>query len=435
MPRSLSERLAALERTVRHTSGPATNAGLAEGCEDSSAKDNEANSVRDKAQESRLTRMLSGLQQLGFASFAEHGYFVRVLRYDSLTLHGVRRFADVLEVDLHRLTHATKLAGLPKHLVFYDTETTGLGTGAGTFPFLHAIGQFEDDEFLVYQYFLTDYGAEGMMLERIRDDHFSLPDTAVVSFNGKSFDWPLFKNRLVLHRRTLLTEPHQLDLLHPSRRLWKKSLERVNLTTLESHVLGLIRTDDLPGKEAPARYFAYLDERRHQLVEPVFEHNAADVCSLASLTTVIADTLNGELSVARASEYIALGRWFDEWREHEQAERCLVAATLCVDADWLAFWLYSLHHKRFGDWQKAVETWKEMGVRYSWSVLPFVELAKYAEHRERDYAQAEVLTCEAIKRVKQAQRIPGGEDKNVLAALRHRLERIRRKSARDAQVR
>lgn len=435
MARSLSERLAGLQRSA----GRSDAAEVARVAESPLRAAQATRGAVDGDDELAGGRPLgsaahAGLTRLGFTPFAEFGYWVRVLRYDLLTVHGTRRFVDAIEADWTRLAKAAKVPFVPQNLVFYDTETTGLGTGAGTFPFLHAVGQFEDDEFVLYQYFLTDYGAEGRMLQVLRDQHLSANQLAVVSFNGKSFDWPLLKSRLVMHRERLVQEPGQVDLLHPSRRLWSKTLQRVSLASVEGHVLGVVRNGDLPGKEAPARYFAYLEHANVDLLEPVFHHNATDVCSLVSLAVVIADTLNGKMEIERSSEYVALGRWFREWQEHEQAHHCLAAATTCEDADWTAFWLHSLERKRVGAWEEAVQTWKEMALRYPWTVPPLVELAKYLEHRQRNLGEAQKWTLEALRRTHLVDRVSDVGVQQVTAALRYRLNRIQRKRMTDGEA-
>ena len=52
----------------------------------------------------------------------------------------------------------------------------------------------------------------------------------LVTFNGKSFDWPLLENRFTMTRaiKTPKLAAH-LDLLHPSRALWKLRLGSVRL--------------------------------------------------------------------------------------------------------------------------------------------------------------------------------------------------------------
>lgn len=435
MQRSLRERLAALEQSV-HRDPTVADSGAAD------AGDAEV-----------------GLAALGFTRKmgAMGGYFVRTLSYDLLTRHGARRFRDLAGCDLSVLSRTAKLTSTPQvaQLRFYDTETSGLGTGAGTFPFLHAIGRIVGDEFQLQQYFLADYADEPALLAAICDDHFHDADTVLVSFNGRTFDWPLFANRLVMYRQVErlgwpFAETRHIDLLHPSRRLWKSVFGSVSLGSLETNLLGLTRTADLPGKEAPARYFAYAQQPDGQLLAPVFDHNAMDVCSLVTLTVEVADVLAGRRPPGYAAEHLALGKWYDEWQVHELAAACYEAAADAPDADWRAHWLHSLSLKKRDRLVDACALWTRMVSRYPDSVSPVVELAKAAEHRAHDLAAAERWTLLAIEcRLRQlgvrvadaavtangkltvtqgATRIPPSlSSDTVLAALRHRLSRIRRK--------
>jgi uncharacterized protein len=432
MARSLQERLAALQKSVgRADTGGTPLPPQPPFAERASAADTHP------AEEHPLV-------PLGFqpSARAGGGCWVRVLRYDLLTVHGNVRFGDILSTELDALCRAVRQpCANAAHLRFYDTETTGLGTGAGTIPFLHALARIEGDELVLYQYFLEDYGAEAALLEELLSEHLT-EGAQIVSFNGKSFDWPLLKNRMTMYRM-----PHpelgQIDLLYPSRRLWKAHLERVTLSAVEEAVLGLVRTDDLPGKEAPSRYFEYAVRRDAQLLAPVFEHNATDVCSLVALTVTLAAILSGHHPVERSSEHLAIGRYYDEWQEYDLAAKCFVAALGCPDADWKTHWLYSLHLKRRHLWAEATQVWEHMVHTYTWSVQPAVELAKHYEHSLRDYARAEHWTTVALERAVVQSRIlsrgqsriashgePGNIESSdpVVASLRHRLQRVQRKA-------
>ncbi len=432
MARSLHERLAALQKSVGRadTGGNPTPPQPPVG---GYASTDEIH----QAEEHPLVPL--GFQPCGRASV---GCWVRVLRYDLLTVHGNVRFGDILSAKLDVLCRAVRQpCAEVENLRFYDTETTGLGTGAGTIPFLHALARIEGDELVLYQYFLEDYGGEAALLEELLSKHLT-EGAQIVSFNGKSFDWPLLKNRITMYR---MRQPElgQIDLLYPSRRLWRARLERVTLSAVEEAVLGLVRTDDLPGKEAPGRYFEYSVRRDAQLLAPVFEHNATDVCSLVGLTVTLAAILAGDLPVERSSEHLAIGRYYDEWQEYDLAAKCFVAALACPDADWKSHWLYSLHLKRRQLWAEATHVWEHMAKVYSWSVQPAVELAKYYEHHVRDYTLAEHWTIVALERAVVQSRIlyrgnargasPGGPGSvesldPVVASLRHRLQRVQRKA-------
>ncbi len=404
----------------------------------------------------------SSLRALGFrredrmSGGAFESYWRRTLRYDVLTRHGNFRFVDLIDADLDPLFRAGKRRGYElgdtSHLIsrlrFYDTETSGLGTGAGTFPFLHAVAYFSEDELILDQYFLSNHTGEGWLLENLFTNHFAGNGVVVVSFNGKSFDWPLVTSRLVMHRLNVnAASPFQLDLLHPSRRLWKSKLGRVSLGELERGVLGLVRLDDVPGSEAPRRYFEFVETGDAQDLGPVMDHNAMDVCSVVSLTTLLARVLSRNYDVDSAREYLALAKWHDEWGLTDVATTCYRAANECPDSDYRSLWDEGLHHKRLLRYEEASRVWEKMADRFPLSVPPVVELAKLAEHQTKRLDEARRWVEEALSRAYQARRrnrfVSAGtgfdarfdaqparfvEDSDPeIEALRYRMARIQRK--------
>src|SRR5947209_17524695 len=141
--------------------------------------------------------------------------------------HGKHRFRDLAGVSATQfalLCNDPELAYVDlTGAVFLDTETTGLGMGAGTYVFLIGAGYIEGGSFRVRQFFLDTPGDEIVVLRELAAflDRFSV----LVTFNGKAFDWPLLESRYMYRfRRSLLKEPSHVDLLHPARRLWKSRL-------------------------------------------------------------------------------------------------------------------------------------------------------------------------------------------------------------------
>ena len=120
--------------------------------------------------------------------------------------------------------------------LFLDTETTGLAGGTGTYAFLVGLGWWEEDGFVVEQFFMRNHGEEPSLLLDILD---RLNQRRVlVTFNGKSFDWPLLQTRFQMTRIGAVPEPlAHLDLLHPARQIWRLRLQSVALTQLERHIL------------------------------------------------------------------------------------------------------------------------------------------------------------------------------------------------------
>ena len=82
-------------------------------------------------------------------------------------------------------------------VLFIDTETTGLG-GAGAVAFLIGVGRIIDEGLEVLQYIIPDYSDESAMLADL-NSIFS-DELTVITFNGKSFDFPLLPDRLIINR-------------------------------------------------------------------------------------------------------------------------------------------------------------------------------------------------------------------------------------------
>ena len=76
-------------------------------------------------------------------------------------------------------------------LLFFDTETTGISGGAGTIPFMMGIGFFEEEHFRVKIFILNDLNREDEFLEEVDRFLQSFEFSAAVTYNGKSFDFPL----------------------------------------------------------------------------------------------------------------------------------------------------------------------------------------------------------------------------------------------------
>ncbi|HHE54375.1 MAG TPA: hypothetical protein ENL21_01235, partial [Caldithrix abyssi] len=96
--------------------------------------------------------------------------------------------------------------------LFFDLETTGLSGGAGTYPFLLGFGYFEGEQFKVVQYFLPDFGRDYYAFKEIQP--LLEKKKILVSFNGKSYDFPLLKTRAILNRFVVdLDRFEHLDLL------------------------------------------------------------------------------------------------------------------------------------------------------------------------------------------------------------------------------
>jgi len=339
-------------------------------------------------------------------------------RHGDVALEGLRR------APLDVLARVARLDGaLPavERLLFIDTETTGLAGGTGTYAFLVGVGWMEGETFVVAQHFMRDLDEEPALLAALTP--LLERAGAVVTFNGGGFDLPLLETRFVLARkRWPSTLPH-LDLLRPSRRVWGGCFDDCRLATLERDVLGLAREDDVPGGLIPTLYFDWLRRRRAAPLVRVFEHNRDDVLSLAALVGWFGAAL-GEAPTLRAQEWAGLGRLW----EPVDADRGLDCYRAALDAGldgeaahWvrlrLAWW-----EKRAARWDTACALWESARQRELFDPRPWEELAKFQEHRARDFAAARALVADALDLARAA-----GAAERVLDAFTYRLARIDRR--------
>jgi hypothetical protein len=315
-------------------------------------------------------------------------------------------------------------------LLYLDTETTGLAGGTGTYVFLVGAGFVDGAEFEVRQYFLRDLDEEPALLAALAA---LLRDfDGLVTYNGTGFDLPLLETRFVLGRQPgWPAEPFHLDLLPPARRLWGARLEDCRLATVERHVLGVVRQDDIPGALIPSVYFEYLRRRALGALPRVFEHNRQDIVSLAALTgraaTLLARAPCPELEPV---ELAGLGRLW-EATDPERAAACYrLALELGLPSPLREQVLRRLarEEKRRARWDEARRLWEAVARGPgAFDPRPWEEVAKIDEHRRRDLAAARAVVEEALGLARRA-RAP----ERALAALGHRLERLRRRGGIDA---
>ena len=150
----------------------------------------------------------------------------------------------------------------PEKWLFLDTETTGLAGGTGTYAFLIGLGWWDAGGLQVEQLFMRDFAEEHSVLSELAARMAERP--VLVTFNGKTFDWPLLESRFTMTRCIPVPKiAAHLDLLHPARALWKLRLGSVRLVELERHILdparlGWHREDDVISSLIPQYYFDYL---------------------------------------------------------------------------------------------------------------------------------------------------------------------------------
>ncbi|HET7010441.1 MAG TPA: ribonuclease H-like domain-containing protein [Anaerolineales bacterium] len=365
--------------------------------------------------------------------------FRKESNYPSDHAHGGRSLASVLGFDsllAAEVARQPALAGVPlQSLAFLDTETTGLAGGAGTLAFLVGVGRFTDQGFRLRQYFLRDPAEEPGLLTALQED---IEDASgFVTFNGRLFDLPLLEMRygIGLRRRWNLSARPHLDLLFPSRRLWKRSLPDCSLSTLEAHLLGVRRSEaDVPGALIPALYLDYLRTGDVRSMARVVYHNAVDILTLVGLTSTVLDRFQRSGDSLTGSEALAVARWHAGLGRIEQAESVLRQAMAIGDevvrAEALRVFTALLRsQRRRGQALEALTTLSQLA---PWDPEPCLEAAKYYEWEARDPWQAMHWADRARQAVESWPE--GWRRRDALESIDHRMARLLAKQARRVSV-
>ena len=353
--------------------------------------------VQPKAVASVLKREPDALEDL-LGGNEQNGCFVVERHFPLHHTHGNVRLQQIKEIAATALAIAGKDASLTRldltQTLFLDTETTGLAGGTGTTAFLVGVGQFAEEAFVVRQYFLRGPHEETAMLKQLQalvgQSH------GLITFNGKSFDIPLLRTRAVLNRLPVdFARLLHLDVLHAARRLWKEQYGDCSLGGLESRVLQLRRTHDIPGALIPQIYFDFLRYGEASQLPEVFSHNRQDIVSMAALLVRMAQLVQHPLrrdheapiTPAELRRVALLYRQLGDFAASTELFEQLLndAKTAVGREDHLVLGLCYKSQRRYNE---ANQIWQKMIAELSFHPLPYIELAKHYEHRERAAATA-----------------------------------------------
>jgi hypothetical protein len=284
----------------------------------------------------------------------------------------------------------------------------------------------------VEQFFLRNPAEEKAQLAALTK--FMDGAVAIVSYNGKSFDMPIVNSRYILNR---LTNPFEemahLDLLHITRRLWKRRLKQCNLGNIEKEILGFFRTgEDAPGYLVPEFYRDYLHNGDGSRIANVFYHNEIDVVSLAALFTALASILEApELqNLSHSEDIYSLAKIMESLDREELAANLYATDSLTIDyspVSQLSLLSRAAIYKRQRQYELALPLWQkahEMG-----STEAALELAIYFEHHAKDLSQALFYTDFLISQTQNQTALQPSEISN----LEHRKTRLLKKMRKQEQ--
>jgi uncharacterized protein YprB with RNaseH-like and TPR domain len=343
----------------------------------------------------------------------------------------------------HEAERAVEHACDSSRWLFLDTETTGLAGGTGTYAFLVGLAWWDAGGLHIEQLFMRDYGEEHSLLLEIARRLRERP--VLVTFNGKSFDWPLLETRF---RMTRAIEPPRLaahlDLLHPARQIWRMQLGSVRLAELERGVLGgdalgWSRADDVDSSRIPEVYFDYLRGGAAEPLAGVFRHNRMDLRGLAALAGRVFRMLAEPERIGSAPdaslELYGVSRLLG--RRGERARACALyelalAAGLPAAVDHSARHELARLARREGDFARAAGLWAELAGGATPSFEACEQLAIHCERRAGDPAEAARVVRMALAKLRRAQRlglIAPHRCAHWLGRFEQRLARLHQKSS------
>lgn len=320
--------------------------------------------------------------------------------------------------------------------LFLDTETTGLAGGTGTIPFLIGLAAIEGDAVIVEQYFLRRLSGEPAMLEAVRDR--LIETDALVTFNGRRFDWPILEARFIVSRIPIEQPTDHLDLMGPARRLWHRALGTYRLTAIEREALGIDRLDDVDSSQIPGLYLDYLRTGDAAAMEPVFSHNEQDVLCLLHLRRLVRRWTEEGVDPSPPVDWEGLGVLRLQAADAPGALDALRRA-LTVEDDPAVRWRIAQRLtrllRRAGRWEELLVLWEhELGGRGVWRVRALIEASKTAASRAGQPQRALAALEEARGVLEWLLLTDGHFAAELDAEVRRRIDRLgrRRRQGREA---
>lgn len=367
---------------------------------------------------------------------------IREKEYPLNHQHGLYHFSELSEVNRaweeRNTDHPLSSKGISgSNMIFFDTETTGLGGGVGNTIFLLGYSQVFHDRVLVKQFFLPDPSSEVALYQAFL--HSIHPLKRLVTYNGKAFDWPQVKTRHTLIRNELPKLPSfgHFDLLHASRRLWKEILPSCRLAVVEEEILKYNRENDTPGYLAPMYFFDFLREKDPNIIEGVIQHNEWDVLSLISLYIHLSKLLlHFQPERVTAKENYEMGRWFDAMKDYRTAAyfyKCVLQQGGILEMK--AKFALAMIYKKQKDFQKACTLWVELSkmdqeaLSSKYALLADVELSMWYEHQVRDVEKALHYALKAYDHWKKGNSIMKKKNQKEKSQFIKRIERLEKKQS------
>ena len=309
--------------------------------------------------------------------------------------------------------------------LFIDTETSGLSLGTGTIVFMFGGCFFTEMGLEVTQFFLDDPSNEALFLANI--DELILNHKCLVSYNGKSFDVPMLRSRMVLNRMPYINlYKDHLDLLYFARMIWKLRLESRRLANIEREILDFQRVEDeVPGWLVPQLYQDFISSGDATPLKGVFYHNEKDIVSLAALFAHINKMISDQETIYSSNglDIISIASIFQRSGNLSLSEEFYELGLEKGLPDKINHKIlrnYAKVMKKLAKWPEAIKLWEIAADKNDPESC--IELAKYYEHNVQDYHHALEWIETAMLIINET-----SDNTNFLEKLDHRKKRLESK--------
>jgi uncharacterized protein len=163
--------------------------------------------------------------------------------------------------------------------VLLDTETAGLASAPVFLVGMIIWRSDAVDDAVSLQLLARDYSEERVVLAASAE--LLEGRRVLMTYNGKSFDLPLMRERMIYHGLGDCPEPPcHVDLLHLIRARYRDRWENCRLLTLEQKLCGRSRWDDIDGARIPDAYHDFVRTGDAACMARVLEHNRLDLITM-----------------------------------------------------------------------------------------------------------------------------------------------------------
>ncbi|MBW3011743.1 ribonuclease H-like domain-containing protein, partial [Candidatus Woesearchaeota archaeon] len=184
-----------------------------------------------------------------------------------------------------------RIKNVPEDVLFFDLESTGWSTYphqrnfiGKNLIFLNGLAYREKNDIMFELNFARNPFEEEPILRRLRE--LEKKSREIVTFNGRTYDYPVTKERFVANMMVNgLDDEKHTDLYNELVR--SNARKRHNLASLKlRHLYELFDKDtreDIPGREIPLLYHNWLQNGQPSVIEKNLQHNVLDLMTLVAV--------------------------------------------------------------------------------------------------------------------------------------------------------